>query len=160
MRVNENEMSMKWNNQAWLLLESGLWRYQSWDSSWCSYVKLDLKIRGIPAASTIRPTRVLYEVCFTHHCDNFQSKRVTKPGPAWHFCISGQPVPELWTRDSRLDSSRDSIHVLVPGDTTRVSTPVWLGLDSGLGRYDSRLDSRLDANDSSSLYYIEVYCST
>jgi len=25
---------------------------------------------------------------------------------------------------------------------------------------DSRLDSRLDANDSSSLYYIEVYCST
>jgi len=60
MRVDENEMSVRWKNKAnWLVLESGLRRYQSRDGSWCPYVKPDLKLRGIPAASTIRPTSAL-----------------------------------------------------------------------------------------------------
>jgi len=56
--------------------------------------------------------------------------------------------------DSRLDSGRDSSHILVTRDSTRVSTPLWLGLDSGLGCYDSRLDSRRDWLVESVLYWI------
>jgi len=41
-----------------------------------------------------------------------------------------------------LDSTRDSD--IMTRDSTRVSTPVWLGLDSGLGRYDS--DSTRDSD--------------
>jgi len=65
----------------------------------------------------------------------FRNRRVDKGlgvTISWKFSVV---QPELWTRDSRL--------------ATR--------LVSRFG--DSRLDSRLDANDSSSLYYIEVYCS-
>jgi len=35
-----------------------------------------------------------------------------------------------------------------------------IDFEPALWTRDSRLDSRLDANDSSSLYYIEVYCIT
>jgi len=61
-RVNENTLSMRWNNKAWSVLESGLRGYQSWDSSWWSYVKPDLKLRGIPAASTISVLRTIVKI--------------------------------------------------------------------------------------------------
>jgi len=85
MAVNENEMSLRRNNKAWSVLESGLQRYQSWDSSWCSYVKQDLKLRGFPAASTIRPTCALRTIAIIFSQKEWQGLA----RPVYLFCISG-----------------------------------------------------------------------
>jgi len=84
MRGNENEMRMRWNNKAWLVRESGLRRYQSWDSSWCSYVKPDLQLRGIPATSTIRPTSALRTIViiFSQKEQQGPARASLRPGPA------------------------------------------------------------------------------
>jgi len=84
MRVNENEMRMRWNNKAWSVLESGLRIYQSWDSSWCSSGKPNLKLRGIPAASTISRTCALRTIVIVFSQKEWQgpARASLRPGPA------------------------------------------------------------------------------
>jgi len=90
MRVNENEMSMRWNNNAWSVLESGLQRYQSWDSSWCLYVKPDLKLRGISAASTIRPTCALRTIVIIFSQKKWQGP--ARPRPFTFSVFQARPM--------------------------------------------------------------------
>jgi len=94
MKTKWNEYEMRWNNKAWSVLESGLRRYprhQSWDSSWCSYVKPDLKLRGLPAACTIRSTCASRTIVIIYEKSD-KDRPVHRSSPARYFnlfCLSG-----------------------------------------------------------------------
>jgi len=115
MRVNENEMSMRWNHKAWSVLECGLQRYHSWDSSWCSYVKPDLKLRGISAASTIRPTRALHTIVTMFSQKEWQgpARPVHHSGPARLPFLYFRPGPARLARPMQ-GSNRNVILVKLP----------------------------------------------